>query len=79
MPNVSASRGNYRSNYIRPTGRNGRAGRAVVPAGRGPGGAGSYCSYPWTYRWSYRMLMLSQYYRCLGSIHHRYSLDCLYR
>jgi hypothetical protein len=42
VPNVAASRGVYRSNYVRPTGGYGRTAlpRPVVPAGRGPGGAG---------------------------------------
>jgi hypothetical protein len=42
VPNVGASRGVYRSSYVRPTGRYGARplGRPVVPAGRGPGGAG---------------------------------------
>ena len=39
MPNVGATRGVYRGNYVRPTGGYGRA-APVVPAGRGPGGAG---------------------------------------
>jgi hypothetical protein len=44
VPNVAASRGVYRSSYVRPTtGRYGYRPRLpppVVPAGRGPGGAG---------------------------------------
>jgi hypothetical protein len=42
VPNVGASRGVYRSSYARPTGRYGygRPYGPVVPAGRGPGGAG---------------------------------------
>jgi len=41
VPNVAASRGVYRSSYVRPTGRYGRPlPPPVVPAGRGPGGAG---------------------------------------
>ena len=42
MPNVSASRGVYRSAYARPSGRYVArpAVRPVVPAGRAPGGAG---------------------------------------
>lgn len=46
VPNVSASRGVYRSSYVRPTGRYGARPplRPVVPAGRGPGGAGLLAS-----------------------------------
>jgi hypothetical protein len=46
VPNVGASRGVYRSSYVRPTGRYGARplGRPVVPAGRGPGGAGLLAS-----------------------------------
>ena len=51
VPNVAAPRGVYRSSYARPTGRYGarptgsygvrpRLPPPVVPAGRGPGGAG---------------------------------------
>jgi hypothetical protein len=43
VPNVAASRGVYRSSYVRPTGRYGYRPRLpppVVPAGRAPGGAG---------------------------------------
>jgi hypothetical protein len=40
VPNVSATRGVYRSNYVRPSARYGRTPLPVVPAGRGPGGAG---------------------------------------
>jgi hypothetical protein len=41
VPNVGATRGVYRANYVRPSGRYGRTGPGpVVPAGRGPGGAG---------------------------------------
>jgi len=43
VPNVGASRGVYRSSYIRPTGGYGYRRPLpppVVPAGRGPGGAG---------------------------------------
>jgi len=43
VPNVAAPRGVYRSSYVRPTGRYGYRPRLpppVVPAGRGPGGAG---------------------------------------
>jgi hypothetical protein len=43
VPNVAASRGVYRSSYVRPTGGYGYRRPLpppVVPAGRGPGGAG---------------------------------------
>lgn len=42
VPNVAASRGVYRSSYVRPAGRYGSRPplRPVVPAGRGPGGSG---------------------------------------
>jgi len=41
VPNVGAPRGVYRSSYVRPTGSYGRRlPPPVVPAGRGPGGAG---------------------------------------
>jgi len=42
VPNVGASRGAYRSSYIRPTRGYGYRSRLPppVPAGRGPGGAG---------------------------------------
>jgi len=43
VPNVAASRGVYRSSYVRPTGGYGSRRPLpppVVPAGRGPGGAG---------------------------------------
>ena len=42
MPNVAAQRGIYRANYVRPTGYGVRRPlpAPVVPAGRGPGGAG---------------------------------------
>jgi hypothetical protein len=43
VPNVAAPRGVYRSSYVRPTGQYGYRPRLpppVVPAGRGPGGAG---------------------------------------
>jgi hypothetical protein len=42
VPNVAASRGVYRSAYVRPTGATYRRPLPppVVPAGRGPGGAG---------------------------------------
>jgi hypothetical protein len=42
VPNVAAPRGVYRSSYVRPTGYGYRRPLPppVVPAGRGPGGAG---------------------------------------
>jgi len=42
VPNVSASRRPYSSSYVRPSSRYGRPAYrpGVVPAGRGPGGAG---------------------------------------
>jgi hypothetical protein len=41
VPSVAAPRGVYRASYARPTGRYGsRLPPPVVPAGRGPGGAG---------------------------------------
>jgi hypothetical protein len=43
VPNISAPRGVYRSSYVRPTdgyGYRRPLPRPVVPAGRGPGGAG---------------------------------------
>jgi hypothetical protein len=43
VPNVAAPRGVYRSSYVRPRGNYGYRPRLpppVVPAGRGPGGAG---------------------------------------
>ena len=43
VPSVAAPRGVYRSSYVRPTGGYGYRPRVpppVVPAGRGPGGAG---------------------------------------
>jgi hypothetical protein len=40
VPNVGASRGVYRSSYVRPTGYRRPLPPPVVPAGRGPGGSG---------------------------------------
>jgi hypothetical protein len=44
VPNVGASRGVYRSSYARPRYGARPLGRPVVPAGRGPGGAGLLAS-----------------------------------
>ena len=35
--------------------------------------------YSWTYRWSDGLFVLSQYHRRLGSLYHRYPIDCLHQ